>query len=332
MRERWGPGTEVLGLTPVELTTLVQPAFPGQSVVASDPTSGGLANTNIRLELSAYPRPVLLRLYTHDLNEEAAPMPEVAAKEAALHRLLAPRLPVPQVIFAAADNPITGHAYMLRDWSEGQRLDVVAHELTPTALMELARDIGAVLAGIHRVTFTKGGFLDGQLNVVPFPPGIGGPLPELLETLLGERGKERLGPDLTQALMALAQREPNLGASWPGPPCLTHADFGGSNILTHIDERGACIAAVIDWEFAFSGSPMMDLGNLLRPPLGELPGFEDSVAGGYRGAGGILPEDWRRLTLYNGLADWASFLGRPRVNDALIEDARRMISRTLGSW
>jgi hypothetical protein len=77
---------------------------------------------------------------------------------------------------------------------------------------------------------------------------------------------------------------------------------------------------------------MMDLGNLLRPPLGELPGFEDAVAGGYRGAGGVLPDDWRRLTLYNGLADWASFLGRPRINHALIDDARRMISRTLENW
>jgi aminoglycoside phosphotransferase (APT) family kinase protein len=188
------------------------------------------------------------------------------------------------------------------------------------------------LAGIHSTTFTKGGFLDGELNVLPFPPGIGRGLPELLETLLGERGKARLGPDLTQALMAFARCEPNLGASWPGPPSLTHADFGGSNILIRIDERGAHVAAVIDWEFAFSGSPMMDLGNLLRPPLGELPGFEDSVARGYRSAGGVLPDNWRRLTLYNGLADYASFLGRPRINDALIDDARRMIARTLESW
>jgi aminoglycoside phosphotransferase (APT) family kinase protein len=332
MRERWGPGAKALELTPAQLTTLIQPAFPGQSVVANELTSGGLVNTNVRLELSAHPRPVLLRLHTRDPNADAAAMPEVAAKEAALHRLLAPKLPVPQVLFAAPDNPITGHAYMLRDWAHGQRLEVVAREQSPAALVELARDIGAVLAGIHSVTFARGGFLDGQLNVVPFPPGIGGRLPELLETLMGVRGKERLGPVFTQALMAFAHREPNLAASWPGPPTLTHADFGGSNILVRIDERGAGVAAVIDWEFAFSGSAMMDLGNLLRPPLGELPGFEDAVARGYRGAGGVLPDDWRRLTLYNGLADWASFLGRPRINDALIDDARRMIAHTLEHW
>ena len=259
-------------------------------------------------------------------------MPDVAAKVAALHRLLAQKLPVPRLVFAAPDNPITGHAYMLCDWSDGKRLEVVAHEQTTAVLARLGRDIGTVLAGIHSVTFAEGGFLDGQLNVVPFPPGIGGRLPELLETLLGPRGKERLGPELTQALMAFAEREPNLGASWPGPPSLTHGDFGGSNILVCIDELGARVEAVIDWEFAFSGSPVMDLGNLLRPPLGELPGFEDAVAGGYRAAGGVLPEDWRRLTLYNGLADWAAFLGRSRINDALIDDAGRMISRTLESW
>ena len=79
-------------------------------------------------------------------------MPEVDAKEAALHRLLAPKLPVPRVIFAAPDNPITGHAYMLRDWADGQRLEMVAHEQTPAVLVELARDIGTVLAGVHSVT------------------------------------------------------------------------------------------------------------------------------------------------------------------------------------
>src|SRR5438105_15036284 len=148
MRERWGRGAETIALTPLELTTRVQPAFPGQSVVATDLTSGGLVNTNIRLELSVHQGPVLLRLYSRDPHLDAAPMPDIAAKEAALHRLLAPKLPVPRLIFAAPDNPITGHAYMLRDWADGQRLEVVAHEQTLAVLVELARDVGGVLAGI----------------------------------------------------------------------------------------------------------------------------------------------------------------------------------------
>jgi aminoglycoside phosphotransferase (APT) family kinase protein len=321
-----------VALSRSDLTALVQPAFPGQSVVASEPTRGGLANTNLRLELSQHPEPILLRLYTGDATAGAAAMPATAEKEATLHRLLAPKLPVPRLLFAAATSPIAGYAYMLRDWVDGERLEIVAHQLSPPALMQLADDLGAVLAGIHSVTFPEQGFLDGALNVVPFPPTIGGPLVDFLTTLLGSHGKARLGPELTRALMTFAERESDFGASWSSPPGLTHADFGGSNILVRVDERGAHVAAVIDWEFAFSGSPITDLANVLRPPLGELPGFAERLAHGYRVAGGALPDDWRRRTLYDGLIDWAAFLGRPHINDALAEDARRMIRRTLADW
>jgi aminoglycoside phosphotransferase (APT) family kinase protein len=301
-------------------------------VVASSPTSGGLVNTNLCLTLSAQPRPVLLRLCTRNPNAGLAGMPDMAAKEATLHRLLARKLPVPRLYFAAADNPITGHAFMLREWIDGERLETVAHQLSPAVLADLAHDVGAVLAGIHSMTFAQDGFLDAALNVVPFPPTIGGPVVEFLETLLGAAGKERLGPELTRALMAFAEREPNCGATWSSPPSLTHADYGGSNILVRVDERGARVVAVIDWEFALSGSPIMDLANLLRPPLGELPGIEDAVALGYRAAGGVLPDDWRRRTLYGGLADWASLVGRLQIGDALSSDARIMIARTRESW
>jgi aminoglycoside phosphotransferase (APT) family kinase protein len=329
MRARWGRAEPHFALSSSQLTELIQPAFPGQRVVASHPTSGGLVNTNLQLELSGQTRPVLLRLYTREPDAGVAGMPDAAAKEATLHRRLASSLPVPRLFHAATDNPITGHAYMLREWIAGERLEMVAHQMSSAGLHELAEDIGAVLAGIHSMTFPQPGFLDGELNVVPFPPTIGGPLVEFLETLLGTVGRERLGPELTQALMAFAEREPDFGASWSSPPSLTHADFGGSNILVNVDER---VAAVIDWEFALSGSPIMDLANLLRPPLGELPDFADHVARGYRAAGGDLPDDWRRRTMYSSLTDWASFLGRPRISDALAEDARRMIARTLETW
>src|SRR2546430_2121088 len=107
MRARWGRADAPLVLEPSVLTKLIQPAFPDQVVVHSTPAVGGLANTNIRLELSTHPAPVLLRLYTRERAsfESEAPF----EKEAALVRLLSPRVPVPQPFFTASDNPITGH-------------------------------------------------------------------------------------------------------------------------------------------------------------------------------------------------------------------------------
>ncbi len=288
MRSRWRRLDEQIALSSTQLTAIIQPAFPGQAVVASQPTQGGQANTNIRLELSQHPEPILLRLYTREA-ETSYEIPRSATKEAALHGLLATKLPVPHVLFTADQNPVTGHPYMLREWVPGERLEVVAHALCSEDLVGLGQQVGAILAGIHSVTFPAGGYLDESLNVVTFPHGVpGDTFAEFLDLLLGSRGKDRLGPALTQALMAFAEREARYGATWSGPPCLTHADFGGSNILVQVGDGGARVAAVVDWEFAFAGTPFIDLGNLMRPPLGELPGFEAAVAYGYRAEGGPL--------------------------------------------
>jgi hypothetical protein len=69
-------------------------------------------------------------------------MLHTSVKRATLHRLLAPQLPVPRLLFAAAENPIKQYPYMLREWIDDERLEIVAPELSPSALMQFAGDIG----------------------------------------------------------------------------------------------------------------------------------------------------------------------------------------------
>ncbi len=324
MRARWGRASEELTLDAATLTALINPAFPGQTVLEATPARGGLTNTNLRLRLSGLAEPVLLRLYTRD--------PTAAVKEQALHRRLAPRLPVPQLLFGATDS-LVGHAYALMAWVDGERLELVAPHLGHAELGQLGRDVGRVLAGIHAVTFSAQGFLDGGLEVQPFPAAFGAGLVGFLRAhLVGTGGAERLGADLTRRLLQFAERESSRLAAWTGPPCLTHADFGPSNILVRRAATGPVVAAVLDWEFAFSGAPFFDFGNLLRPPVGDLPGFEAAVASGYRAAGGVLPRDWRRRSLLVDLTAWAEFLSRPHVSASLVRDARAVIARTIARW
>jgi aminoglycoside phosphotransferase (APT) family kinase protein len=44
--------------------------------------------------------------------------------------------------------------------------------------------------------------------------------------------------------------------------CLVHSDFNGKNLL--VDPVSGAMTAVLDWEYAYAGSPYADLGNLLR--------------------------------------------------------------------
>lgn len=323
MRQQWTRATAVVSLDVDEATALVQP-LPGAPRVSSiNVLSGGLANTNLRLDFADGHPPVVLRLYQRD--------PAQAAKERALHALAARHdLPVPRLWWGADDNPVTGSPYAVVDWVDGQVLDDVAMALDGLSLQGLGASVGAALASVHGVTFETSGFFDRALSVAtPIDVGAAGLRGFLQRCLIDGPGGERLGGDLTRALLAFVDAEAALLDTWDGRPCLTHADFGGSNILVRSTGGRWTLAAVLDWEFAFAGSPFFDLGNLLRPPLGRLPGFADAVAAGYMSAGYTLPPRWREMAALVDLIAWADFLARETPPPGVIATARQRIRDTI---
>ena len=325
MRQRWTRATATAALSPEEATILVRP-LPGAPRVSSITVlSGGLANTNLRLDFEEHHPAVVLRLYQRD--------PAQAAKERSIHALAARHgLPMPRLWFGADDNPVTGSPYAVVDWVDGQMLDSAATTLHGQQAHVLGVSVGAALARIHSVTFATSGFFDGALAVAtPIDVGGAGLRAFLRRCLVDCPGGDRLGADLTRALLAFVDAEAGLLDTWTGPPCLTHADFGGTNILVRQAAEGWVLAAVLDWEFAFSGSPFFDLGNLLRPPLGDVPGFADAVAGGYRAAGAILPPRWRDMAALSDLIAWADFLARENPPTGIVESARQRISATISA-
>jgi Phosphotransferase enzyme family len=65
---------------------------------------------------------------------------------------------------------------------------------------------------------------------------------------------------------------------------LVHSDYNGKNLLAVADGGQWSITAVLDWEFAVSGSPLTGVGNMLRFRDAHPPGFADGfVAGPGRG-------------------------------------------------
>lgn len=322
MRETWNRTTTLLSFTPAELTALIRPAFPGYTVVRSEPTEGGLANSNIRVWLSPGERPLLVRFHVRS--------PGDGRKEFAINRLVAGRVPGPRFFYFSPDNPFSGHPYTVMEWVEGTRLEVAVGTMRPEEIVAAGRSVGEALAAIHSFTFPQTGFLDDRLVVSqPVSVGSDGLIGYLRICLIDGRGGERLGAELTEELLSFAEQEGGLLDSWQGAPCLVHSDFGGSNILVRPAAAGWEVAAVLDWEFAFSGSPFFDLGNLLRPSLANLPGFGQAVYEGYRAAGGVLPAEWRRMSRLADLLAWADFLNRPNSNAALIGDAKAIIRQTI---
>ncbi len=106
-----------------------------------------------------------------------------------------------------------------------------------------------------------------------------------------------LAPSIGKLLARLATVEPFAPALPVGrddgepalPPCLVHGALTADKIYARRAGRWR-LAAVIDWRHARSGSPLEDLGSLLREL--DTPAFRDALARGYRAGRGVLPADW----------------------------------------
>jgi aminoglycoside phosphotransferase (APT) family kinase protein len=298
--------------------------LPGKpEVTAVIPLPGGLTNSNFRLEFHDGRASVEAKLYQQQPNR--------APVERAIHVLAASKgLPVPTLLDGADENSATGTPYALFEWIGGARLDLAIRDCDADDVRALAVEAGRALAAIHAVHFKTFGFFDAQLNVHgDIDLGSAGMQRYFKDVLENGIGRERLGAGCADALLAFAGRESAVLDTWCGAPCLTHGDCGGTNILVSRQDARWRIAGFIDWEFAFSGTPFFDLGNLLRAPLDNLPGFSEGLAEGYRAAGGVLPDNWRLLAAVTDLLAWVESATRPHVSHEFIQSAQQAIKATI---
>lgn len=325
MRNKWNRDSAILDLDQDQLNQLIAPAFPNSGVLEWQQTEGGLANTNMRLQLSDRSQPILLRLFVRD--------PKQATKEWNINGLVHQTVPSPEFLYFATENPFTSHPYVLMEWIEASRMENVILNLPAEDIESLGQSVGAALAAIHSFKFEHGGFFDAQLDISdPIEVGSAGLIAYARHCLIDGVGGERLGLSLTQRVLSFLESEAALLDEWDGKPCLSHSDFGGSNILVRKETDGWKVAAVLDWEFAFSGTPFFDFGNLLRAPHGTTAGFEEAVYAGYQLAGGRLPAQWRQMSLLADLTAWMEFMTRSNPGEDLIRDAQRIITQTIEDW
>jgi hypothetical protein len=219
--------------------------------------SGGLRSINVRLG------EVVVRIPSE---------PGRIAKEAAVMRAMADRVRSPRVL---AQSP------------RALLLEYVPHEELP-ATAEAGERVGEAAARIHHHRFNSSGMLDGTLTVSePFASPydglrqwIGGVLEASF--LPGHTSWNDRACRLWDQLSARLRRE---------PPVLTHADFKPANVkwLPATQE-----VLVLDWEFAWSGPGLMDLGQMLR--WGAPEPFMRGIERGYRDSGGQLADDWQRIS------------------------------------
>lgn len=212
----------------------------------------------------------VVRVYGSRSARRGPLAPEI---DAAVLHLVRGLLPVPQVLEVRRGDPDADlQGLLVTSRLPGERLDLVLPRLGSEQLARVGAGLG-VLAGRlgHMAQPRPGLFTDRSLVLTELPPELRD-LPSWVEFHAA-----RLPPALLDGLRPVAEVAQDL-LEEDRRVCLVHSDFNARNLL--VDPAALEVTGVLDWEFAHSGLPWTDLGNLLR--LERHPAFVGAVLGAYR--------------------------------------------------
>ncbi len=275
-----------------DVRLLVARALPESRVTGFEILSGGLINTNIKVNLDSH-ADVVLRLYRDGAD--------VCRKEAALLRLVPDTVPVPELVYVEPDGFDRFGAFAVLAYVDGITFQELKRTNNLEAIQQASASVGQTLASIGRYQFSKPGRLlvdepSGKLSVGE--PYVAGPdsIPRILDTfLVSPNLRQRVSSELIDHLRNFARAWAACLPSLDNDRSLVHSDFGNRNILVREENGRWSVAAIVDWEFAFSGSPLLDVGHFLRYECCSQPLREPHFSRAFLEHGGRLPVDWRHL-------------------------------------
>jgi aminoglycoside phosphotransferase (APT) family kinase protein len=294
-------------LEPPILDWVVRHALTGHRITSTQPLAGGYVNDNVLIVSDTGDRYVLRRYRRRN----------TCAIEAALAARLTGVVPVPEVVAADPDGADTGEPVLLSRFVPGTLLSQALADPGSASPADLGRATGETLAAIGTVDFSYPGFFeDSSLEPVRFEPT------EQLTTYVADRIEAAaLSAAEKERLIELAKGYEPLLATVAGASQLVHADFNPKNILV----RESSVAAVLDWEFAFSSTPLFDVGNMLRFAERYPPAYIDGFRAGFVAGGGVLPVGWERISAGLDLFALVDFLTRP-PDHPYLQKALRLLS------
>jgi len=300
---------------------IVRLAFPHGRVAAIEPLGDGLRNANFKLDLEAPRASLVLRIYEHDAS--------ICRKELDLIRLVAGSVPVPEVIHAEPRGFEDLPPLVLVRFVEGITFRELKLSGGTRSISEAAYSAGETLAAIGRAAFPQPGWLAaGPAVGAPLMEGAD-PAPRFVDSCLASANLQpRMPPDLRDRVHAMVWScAPEL-ARLGDEARLVHGDFGKRNLLVRSIEGRWRVAAVLDWEFAVSGSPLADLGHFLRYERASRPLAEPHFSAGYLDGGGVLPHDWRHLARLIDLTALCESLTHEQLPDSVVAELVELVRAT----
>jgi aminoglycoside phosphotransferase (APT) family kinase protein len=287
-----------------------------------EPLTDGLRNANFKVLLEDRPDAIVVRIYEHDRS--------LCAKEMDILRLVRDGVPVPQVIHAEPDGLDDLPPFAVLGFVQAIGFRELKRSGDCEAIAQAARSAGEVLAAISQFRFDRCGWIGSGLHVGdPLLHGAD-PVPRFVDLCLASPNLQvRVEPDLRGRIHRYVWHWAPRLAELDNEGCLVHCDFGGRNLLVNKERGDWTIAAVLDWEFAVSGSPLVDIGHFLRYECASRPVCEPHFSNAFAGAGGKLPPDWRPLARVMDMTALCESLTREVLPDDIARELVELVAATV---
>ena len=305
-----------------DLERMVHRAFPGSRAVEIQPLSGGMRNANFKLRLDGLPGAITLRLYEHDAS--------LCQKEIDVMQLAGGSVPVTEVLHGEPNGFDEFPPFLLARYVKGSTFQELKDGGDRDAIAQAARSAGETLAAIGRITFPKPGWLGpGPAVTAPLLAGTN-VAPRFVDLCLASPALERRIPqDLREGARRLVWSRAAELAVPENESRLVHCDFGKRNLVMRPVDSCWSVSAVLDWEFAISDSPLIDLGHFLRYERRSSPLAEPHFSKGFLEGGGSLPEDWRRLARLLDLTALLEALTRDYLTEQIVTELVELVWATV---
>lgn len=287
--------------------------------------SEGCANTNYKVIFKNGRLPVVIRIYMRDKT--------ALQTEVAVYKLVAAHT-VPVAAHLYFDDSCThyDHPYSIMEWINGTLLREIILSKNERAMSECVFEAGQYLNQLRQIKFVHGGFFQKDLQIKPFEKDEFY-LPYMLNLLRDSIVIESLDNHLHESVLRLVLNYANL-LSQDNEANLTHADYDPANMLVAKINNQWKIAAILDWEFAYAGTYLLDIGMMLRYSH-KLPDcYESDFIAGVISQGFSLPNQWKKqaklwdLLCLLQLVHYNPCSERPKMNRDIVS----LITDTVRNW
>jgi len=236
--------------------SLIESFLQGKELSSVELLAAGKSNTNYKLILGDGQR-FVLRLYSHG----------DAQREVYVMGLAHDVVPVPQELHR-------GEGRSVFSFMEGASLEKLPQHSGAAA---------EALARMSSIVFQEPGWIESDASVSPFP--FGGVRGFIAESLDKAEVRTWVGEEAVGRIEQIVKAESGRLEELESDRRLVHGDFNPTNIL--IDD--GVVSGVLDWEYCHSGTPYMDIGNLLRHTPDE---YHWQIKAGLEAGGMTVPSDW----------------------------------------